>query len=461
MDASITPAEFLRALWHLAEFNTSSERVVGKLHRQPVFRNKEFTSKFLATLTDTEWQLLEKFGVDNYKKPNPPNQMIFAAIPRAAAIAFAVLLKEKHILTNPYALSTRLPTACASIGLYNIYNLKSSSMNSSFLSMITSTTVKKIEDIPSNITDFITLRRGLNISAHLKNLVINYPTEENGLQPFDLSRIDRRTIQKPNEQLVGTAEWFRAQGFNEVWIEFSQICINEGNAGYEQTRGILKHFINWAGARFSSPWYIKSVDLRDPYKPTNPDTFFAFLSQSDRSTNCNIWTRVASLLKRAANHLNTPGYPGYTKGVTRVNPFQNIENPFKSYRNGNKTHRARISTTLHDMLIEVLLSPDKNGKPTFKWAKEASKKHFNTVDFLPDGTWCPSRWTALAVLLLLPIRKKQVRWLDQGLMDEFIFDPDTFTMVENTHYLRNFRYEDRQSHIQRYGRPTGTIKWTL
>ncbi|MGE4580354.1 MAG: VPA1269 family protein [Desulfuromonadales bacterium] len=452
------PAEFIKALWHLMELNVSSEKILGKGRPYTALVTKDGFDKFLKTISDVEWQLLKKFNATEFKEFNRSNAIALTALPKAAALAWAILIKNKFALVNPGAFSLRLPEAFNALGELDQYGLKKGDQWGRLLPILSSTTVNIIKDIPANLPDLLPQPKGRSYTGILKTILINYPTEEHGFPLFDLSRFSRTRTKKTEKELVGTPEWFRDNGYSQDWCEFCGISL-EGKGGVDTTKRTLKHIAEWTGQRFNSPWDIKPVDLRTPANPKNTDTFFAYLNKRRLQSKADIWARTALLFKRVANYLNTPGYPGYEEGVKRNNPFETIENPFKkSYRNGNKTHRSRISTVLHDRLIEVLLSPDENGKPIFKWARESSRKHFSASDFLPDGSWCPSRWTALALLLLLPPRKKQVRWLDQGLMDEFIFDPDTFSMVENTHKLFDFRYEDGQSHQERYGRPSGAIQ---
>lgn len=459
MDSSVKPEEFLQILWHLVALDTSTLRAFGEYKTYRDIAKKEGYAKLIADISDVEWQLLEKFKTMNFREHSSAKAKAFMTLPAGAAIGMAILLNQKYILVNSGAHSGRLPMACSTIGALDQY-AHTHSTRYVFSPLICGSTVRKAEDVPVDLPDLLMPVTGKSYLGALKSYLMDYPTKENRLPPFDLSRFTRSKKRKTVDCTFGTPEWLHAKGHSEEWVEFFRLSLELSRKSEAGMRSDLKRLSDWAGKIFNSPWAIRPVDLRDPANPKNPNTYYAFLCKNNCiSTNSVSWITTAALYRRAANHLNTPGYPGYQKAVKRVNPFKNIQNPFMGgSRKGVKTHRSRISTVLHDKLIEVLLSPDENGKPTFKWAQETSMKFFSSSDFLKNGVWCPSRWTALAVLLLLPPRKKQVRWMDQGLMDEYVFDPDTFKMIKNVHKLRDFCYEDGQSHLKRYGRPSGAIQ---
>jgi len=119
-------------------------------------------------------------------------------------------------------------------------------------------------------------------------------------------------------------------------------------------------------------------------------------------------------------------------------------------------------------MIEILLSPNSDGYPTFSWAKRAITGPGRDIVRVPDPdnpkkiieTWCPSRAACLAILLLTPMRSVQARWLDQGLMDEECYDLEAKAMVPNQHPLRNFKYPNGNSHSRQYGRPSGILQFS-
>mgnify|MGYP003635171796 CR=1 FL=1 len=64
----------------------------------------------------------------------------------------------------------------------------------------------------------------------------------------------------------------------------------------------------------------------------------------------------------------------------------------------------------------------------------------------------------MSVLLLIPIRGKQARWLDQGLLDSNVLDIKQDKWIGNEHPLTTFRYADNKTHVERYGRNSGILQ---
>lgn len=58
----------------------------------------------------------------------------------------------------------------------------------------------------------------------------------------------------------------------------------------------------------------------------------------------------------------------------------------------------------------------------------------------------------LHLLLLLPVRGKQARWLDEGLLDDRIWDLNRQCFVKNTHPLAEFKYPNGKSHCRLHGK---------
>nr|WP_320048766.1 VPA1269 family protein [uncultured Desulfuromonas sp.] len=462
LDRSSTVGDFLKSIWIIADLCITTERFLGQKKEKRHLYLKENFEMIVSKLTEIEWQALSILGISHYieGKYAYPKLRQFFSLPKTACYVLALLLKNELIMLTPLSrgqgISARLPKECSAQGMFDIFNVESTARGILF-PILTSTNIRCIEDFPEDLPQHLKYSEGFSYHRHVRNLLMKYPSDKKGYKRINLTHYEQHALAKRRKH-TGSPDWFIEKGYGNEWAEFSDIYINTSRASDTMKKRELTRFAEWACPRFKSPWDIIPTDLRDPSKPNKEDTWFAFIKEKWQKKSEN-WSNSGKMFKAVANQLNILGYPGYRKGVVRKSPFENIPNPFvgKS-RPGNKTHRSRISSVLHDKMIKVLLSPDKNGTPTFRWAHEISKKHFYKHDFTDERTWCPSRWTALAFLLLLPPRKKNVRWLDQGLMDDLIFDPETFTMVENTHKLRTYRYEDGSSHLQKYSRPSGVVQ---
>ncbi len=93
----------------------------------------------------------------------------------------------------------------------------------------------------------------------------------------------------------------------------------------------------------------------------------------------------------------------------------------------NKTTRKRIPASLL-AIAKNLLFHDLSHIETFKSAENAM---YNQQAKETKIVWWPGFMNLMKILLYLPIRNKQGRWLDSGELDEFILD------YENMEYVKN------------------------
>jgi hypothetical protein len=229
-------------------------------------------------------------------------------------------------------------------------------------------------------------------------------------------------------------------------------------------------FLPWAydNRRIESPWEIQAVDLRNPHRPSYNGTYAHYLKNIDVQDKSACWSNSATLFRVASKFAQMVDSPTMVHGELK-NPFKSVRNPFlRRRKKKDKTHRSCIPSSIHEMMIKILLSPDSNGKPTLSWAKKVLTALHLDIARVPDPEhpneeleiWCPSRATCLAVLLLTPLRTAQARWLDQGLMDDERYDFESKSIVPNDHELRNFRYPNGKKHIEQYGRSSGVLQFS-
>lgn len=110
-----------------------------------------------------------------------------------------------------------------------------------------------------------------------------------------------------------------------------------------------------------------------------------------------------------------------------------------NYKNQRKTQRFALGADLLDLLQEILLDRDQDGTPTYNWAKtHPSLRNDWVCEVDPESletvkVWWPGRTVSIYVLLCMPLRSIQVRWLDEGIGDEYVYDWNKQCMVPNTH----------------------------
>ncbi|MGF6288809.1 VPA1269 family protein [Paraburkholderia youngii] len=250
----------------------------------------------------------------------------------------------------------------------------------------------------------------------------------------------------------------------DQWIRFAEILERSNDAGDQHVSAALRDILNWARRRsFLSPAVVTSTEIIDPSKPFRGDTFFSFLRtrvetiQISEGTAWKYWLAAArgfSLVKRALMISPDPVL------ALESNPFDGILNPFKSGMNGSKSPRPRLPNSILECMLEILLDRDENYTPTYRWAKSRFPEDvfYKPTAHGPVEVWCPSRPRILALLLVLPLRPKQARWLDRGLMDEWVWDFSSNKYLTNKHALKDWAYPDGRSHLTRYGRASGVLQ---
>ena len=464
LDSTMPLERFLQALWNLSEMDLSGARFLGPgAHSERLYTAQEHYYILRDGLLAEERELLNKFDYGpclNAEDALTRMARRLVAAPVSACLAMMVLAQEGLILTPPNVVGNS--GLCINyLGWLDPFKefFKRPSERYGLSYLLASSTIAEPADIPADIR---TLAPGTilgKITKPLRAMLSEYG-QLKGLQSFDVTPLERGVAHRVDDEMrMWRSQWFRDQGYSQAWCEFAEAAYQSSRAGKAVVADQLKSICEWALDRFESPWDITPLDLINPHKPKNVETFAAYCKKripcagKDGKDPKRRWDGAATIFKRIKNFVSIPGYPGYREGA--ANPFELLEPPFKGNSNkSQKTHRPRIATLIHEKMIEVLLDLDEQGKPTFAWARTQRRRE----DSSAEGVWCPSRWTALALLLLLPPRKKSVRWLDQGLMDEKVFDPETFKMVDNSHPLREYTYEDGKTHLQRYGRPSGAIQ---
>lgn len=454
LDGSIPLVVFLQRLWDLAGVDMTAPRFLGEGGKQPrLFTRENPYRTALDALRADELELLKHFGFGAYNNDDDAQIKLIRRLTAAPLVAnYAItMLTEKGVLLPPRNLGGEPVRVLRELGRLEPYDrfFRFGYERRGFGRLLISSTIRELEDIPADLKN----QWDKGYHRAIKRMLIQYG-EEKSLPPFDVTQFERgNELYIEDERKKWRPQWFRDNGYSDSWCQFADAAFHSSQAGNNGIAQQLKALCHWALERFESPWDITPLHLINPHTPKSPDTFSAHCKNNDSMDSARAWWLASTVFNRVENLASIPGYPWYREGVS--NPFQRLECPFKRNQNrSQKTHRSRIATLIHEKMIEILLDVDEDGRPTFNWART----QFSLEDDDDRGVWCPSRWTALAVLLLLPLRKKQVRWLDQGLMDEKVFDPETFQVIDNTHSLRDYTYEDGRTHLQRYGRPSGVIQ---
>ena len=325
--------------------------------------------------------------------------------------------------------------------------------------ILISTTIDTLEDIPVNIhnwLDGIGYKQMLNTLFKPRLLAHQL---QHDLSAWPVTQLHRNKSRRNKNTKIWTPQWLQENGYSDTWVAFVTRHWEINQTGDHQLKDTLRGILIWCkGVGIESPADIGFQSLRDVFNPDRKDTFFWFIQNESMGDKWKAWASPSAAFKRVVNSLKVDPHPLLPPFE---NPFELLENPFRCTSN-NKTIRKRLPSSIHEAMIEVLMETDEHGIPTYRWVKENLKwdwfEQVNQRTSKIERIWCPSRSACLALLLLLPIRKKQARWLDRGLMDKNIWDIETGQWKKNSHPLVKWRNPNGISHIELYNRNSGILQ---
>ena len=403
---------------------------------------------------------LNKCGV--YSSGVSPQWIV--ALVASVRMTLAILTRDQMILlpNDFFGMALSMRALCP-----NIYELVAKRDHYWVSILLASSTVNGYEDIPSEFHQWADGISNQNSTNKILGSIIEKYQKLNKLPSWPLGGLHRGKSRANKSPRIWSLEWMVIEGFSVEWIAFAKLANESSSAGNGTKLNYIKFLLKWVKYRgFDKPQDITVTDLYDPFKPNDENTFAEFIRiNTVRAIEVkkdldkyNIWIRTSGLMRRVFNQLKVQPNPTFKLST---NPFEFINPPFRPKKNSG-TPRARLPTNIHEAMIEVLLGLDENGYPTYSFVKD--HLGWDWYDSIKSDTdisekvWCPSRAACLALLLILPFRSKQARWLDRGLMDTRSWNIDSSVWERNKNPLREFRYPNGQSHIERYGRNTGVLQ---
>lgn len=231
----------------------------------------------------------------------------------------------------------------------------------------------------------------------------------------------------------------------------SQMRIFVEKEGSKHNVNAFNHFIDWVQSISNGDLRFKCMDdfsapmFNDPLSTNAVSvTFFQYIDGLEVGLNTSkvIWGAIHNLFMTWANakRLQTQLNIG--------NPVERVSKMYSSEGKRSITVRDAMPSSLHELCIQALTENDYQFYvDNFASAKERlvnrDTGQYETVE---------NKTVARCVhfLLLVPLRGYQSRWLDEGLLDDKLWDMEQGCYVENTHPLANFDYGDGTTHCSRY-----------
>lgn len=268
-----------------------------------------------------------------------------------------------------------------------------------------------------------------------------------------LSSVTNRKL-KTHNQLRGTGRYTQLESHaGEEIIEFLRAYAK--NASKSSIHS-LNYFADWIVSESSNIYFDCIADIKHFHTYSNGEvnhglnnTLYEYIAglNEQNTTNRSHWRVIKRFLTKSAQTVSI------NTGNDLTHPIIE-ETPFGSDDKRQITTREAMPSLLHELCLEVLLEDDYkiytdqvNSKGLFN-----QKTHTREWD-----TYNRTVPRCLHLLMLLPIRGMQARWLDEGLLDDQIWDFEKAQYVKNTHPLANYKYDDGVEHVNKFGR-TGVIR---
>lgn len=339
-----------------------------------------------------------------------------------------------------------------------------------FRGLRASSNITSIQDLPEHLcVDYEEAGKKMNAKEGYATLVAETPSSgaRKALQAlertdgwralpnfkaFNLASLSTRNVKKANEgdnhRQSTTLNWCEGKISEELHSElrlFSSIKSNK------QTMRYLNNFIDFV-IEFNDGSCEPIRTLRDLhvahfYHPLSDDfTFKKFVEKitSNLTTQSNIWSCVRGVITKTLNLKIKDGW-------RFNNPMPVAGDLFKGATpQNNVTTREAMPSLFYEFCLETLTKDD------YQFVKDnvpsTTVKLYNYVTGKNEKVYMPNVGHILHMMFILPMRNHQARWLDEGLMDDYIWDLDSNEYVFNTSPLTDFTYPDGQTHREKFGR---------
>lgn len=170
-------------------------------------------------------------------------------------------------------------------------------------------------------------------------------------------------------------------------------------------------------------------------------------SKASTQTQSTTWSSIHNCLRWCFNKLSLENEYEITCPMPPSRDVFNIKSGQRL-----QTSRRAMPSNFYDVLLDVATEED------YKNSKSPQRvKLLNANTGKIDSIYFKNIARIVHLLLLIPIRLHQARWLDEGLLDDKIYDYESRKYLQNKNELVNFRYNDGQTHSQKFGR-TGLLK---
>lgn len=321
------------------------------------------------------------------------------------------------------------------------------------------------ESLPRDVSEVMReayKSKGYNTSKHLPNKILRElfdeletrPNwiEQVGFKKFNRSYLSetsmRRILNSGNERKSLKLGWAKGLIPESLFEEISTYTASNCN---KKTIGRVNHFVDWYislsdehKSEINRIVDFNVIMFKDPLFKFSDKTFYDYLNgiEAGDGTIRYIWSTVHQMFEHVINASRLSDNKAY------ANPFPESKKVFLATPVNSQTTRAAMPSVIHKMALDILKEDD------YQFAKDNLPKStlslLNKDTGIRDSAFAYNIPYILHILLILPLRLHQVRWLDEGLLDSLIWDINAGVFIKNTHPLAGFRYPDGETHSKKY-----------
>ncbi|EGR3000161.1 hypothetical protein DC904_03580 [Vibrio parahaemolyticus] len=274
-------------------------------------------------------------------------------------------------------------------------------------------------------------------------------------KPFNLGALNKsatkRILEGDLSRTSTTLNRYQNQLPEELLNELRLYSKTQGNA---QKMQYLNHFIDFIieynSKESEQLTSVEQMEVYHFYHPLHSEefSFWRYLENHSNFGSPQSKKTVWSQVRLALTHIfNAKKRQGSTKAVP-MPPSQDIYKDAAGKR--TTTSRRSMPSDLYDICLEVLTESDyefvRDRFPSF------TVTLYNYMTATNETVFMPNAARILHILMILPARTHQGRWLDEGLLDEKIWDLDRQKYVINTASTANFVYPDGKTHNEKFGK---------
>lgn len=321
------------------------------------------------------------------------------------------------------------------------------------------------ESLPRDVSEALReayKSKGYNTSKYLPNKILRELFDELetrpkwiehvGFKKFNRSYLSetsmKRILNSDNERKSLKLGWAKGLIPESLFEEVSTYTASNCN---KKTIGRVNHFVDWY-ISLSDEYRCeirRIVDFnvimfKDPLFKFSGKTFYDYLNEIELgdSTIRYVWSTVHQMFEHVTNASRLSDNKSY------ANQFPESKKVFPPTVVKSQTTRAAMPSVIHKMALDILKKDD------YKFAKDNLPKStlslLNNSIGIRESVFAYNIPYILHILLILPLRLHQVRWLDEGLLDSKIWDITSGQYIKNTHPLAGYRYPDGKTHSKKY-----------